>query len=81
MVQSVLESMELERGRSKERRDNKGVVYKVQKKRHNRRKNVGTRKKGDPVPRIQNKKEKTMVELESGGVSYREKSVVHKQRF
>ena len=81
MVQSVLESMELERGRSKERRDNKGVVYKVQKKRHNRRENVGTRKKGDPVPRIQNKKEKTMVELGSGSVSYRGKSVVHKQRF
>jgi len=41
--------MELERGRSKEGRDNKSAVYKVWKKRYNRRKNVGTRKEGDPM--------------------------------
>jgi len=45
-------SMELERGRSKEERDDKGTVYKVWKKRCNRRKNVGTRKEGDPVPEM-----------------------------
>jgi len=36
--------MELERERSKKRRDNKGTVYKVQKKRYNRRKSTRTKK-------------------------------------
>ena len=34
------------------RGDNKGTVYKVWKKRHNRRKSIRTRKKRDSVPRI-----------------------------
>ena len=67
--------MELERERSKEGRDNKGAVYKVQKKRHNRRKSVGTRKKKDPVPRIQDRKEETIVELGSGSMSYKGKNI------
>jgi len=45
-------SMELERGRNKERKDDKGAVYKVWKKKHNRRKSVGTRKEKDLMPRI-----------------------------
>jgi len=36
--------MELERKRSKERRDDNGAVYKVWKKGYNRRKSAGTRK-------------------------------------
>jgi len=44
--------MELERGKSKEGRDNKGTVYKVWKKGCNRRKSARMRKKGDPVPRM-----------------------------
>ena len=44
-------SIELERERSKEERDDKGAVYNVWKKRHNRRKSVGMRKKRDPMPR------------------------------
>ena len=67
-------SMELERGKSKEGKDNKGAVYKVRKKRHNRRKSVGMRKERDPVPRMQNRKEETIVELGSGGISHRGKS-------
>jgi len=45
MVQPLPESMELERGKSKKERDNKGVVYKVWKKECNRRKSAKTRKK------------------------------------
>ena len=52
MVQPMPGSMELERGKSKEGKDNKGAVYKVRKKRHNRRKSVGMRKERDPVPRM-----------------------------
>jgi len=44
--------MELERGRSKEGRNNKGTVYKVWKKKRNRRKSVGMKKEGDSVPRM-----------------------------
>ena len=38
--------------KSKKGRDNKGVVYKVQKKRYNRRKSIGTKKKRDCISRM-----------------------------
>jgi len=44
--------MELERERSKEGRDGKGAVYKVWKKRHNRRKSIGIKKERDSMPRM-----------------------------
>jgi len=44
VIQPFPGSMELERRRSKERRDNKGAVYKVWKKGCNRRKSARTRK-------------------------------------
>ena len=66
--------MELERGRSKEGRNNKGTVYKVWKKKRNRRKSVGMKKEGDSVPRMQDRKEKTIVELKSGSAPHRGKS-------
>ena len=37
--------MELEKGRSKERRNDEGAVYKVWEKGYNRRKSVGIRKR------------------------------------
>ena len=52
VVQPMPGSMELERGRSKEGRDNKGAVYKVRKKRHNRRKSVGMKKERNSMPRV-----------------------------
>jgi len=44
MVQPLPGSMELKRGRSKERRYDKGTVYKVWKKECNRRKSARMRK-------------------------------------
>ena len=43
-------------------------------KRYNKRKDIGTRKKKDLMSRIWDKKEETIVELESGSVPYRGKS-------
>ena len=40
MVQSLPKSIELEKGRSKEGRDDKGIVHKVWKKECNRRKST-----------------------------------------
>ena len=74
MVRPIPGSMELERGRSKEGRDNKGTVYKVWKKKCNRRKSVRIRKEGDSVPRMQDRKEETIVELGSGSAPHRGKS-------
>jgi len=45
-------SMELERERSKEERNDKGTMYKVWKKKYNKRKSIGMRKERDPIPRI-----------------------------
>ena len=70
------ESMELKRGRSKKGRDDKSVVYKVQKKRCNKRKSIGTRKERDSMSRMQNRKKETMVELRSGGIPHRGKNAV-----
>jgi len=52
MVQYLPGSIVLERGRSKEGRDNKSTVYGVWKKGYNRRKSAGIRKEIDSVPRI-----------------------------
>ena len=68
--------MELERERNKEGRDDEGTVYKVWKKRCNRRKSIQARKKRDPMPRMQNREEETIVELGSGSTPYRGKSAV-----
>ena len=67
--------MELKRKRSKERKDDKGTVYKIQKKEYNRRKSAGMRKERDPIPRIQNKEKETMVELKSGSTPHRGKDI------
>jgi len=68
--------MELERGRNKEGRDDEGTVYKVWKKRWNRRKSIQARKKRDPMPRMQDREEETIVELGSGSTPKRGKSAV-----
>jgi len=45
-------NMELERERSKKERNNKGIMYKVWKKKYNKRKSVGMKKERDFIPRI-----------------------------
>ena len=67
--------MELKRERSKEGKDDKGTVYKVQKKEYNRRKSAGMRKERDLIPRIQNREKETMVELKSGSTLHRGKGI------
>ena len=65
--------MKLKRGRNKKGRDNKGTVCEMQKKGCNRRKSARVRKEWNPVFRMQDRKEETIVELESGGTPYRGK--------
>ena len=67
MVQPFPGSMELERWRSKERRNNKGVVCRMWKEKCYGRKSIRIRKERDLVSRVQNRKKEAIVELESGG--------------
>ena len=50
--------MELKKRKSKKRRNNKGIVCKVQKKKYNCEKGVKTRKEKDFISRIQDRKKK-----------------------
>ena len=52
MVQLMPKSMELERKRSKKRRNDKGTVCKVWKKRCNCKKSIRMEKERDLMPRI-----------------------------
>ena len=51
-------------------------MCKVQKKRCNYEKSARMRKERDLMPRMQNRKEKRMVELESGGAVHKGKSTI-----
>ena len=71
----MLRSMELERRRSKKRRNDKSGVYKVQKKEYNCKKSVKMEKKKDFMPKMQSKKKKRMAKLRRSSAPYREKSI------
>jgi len=67
-------SIELERKRSKEKRDDKSRVYKVWKEGCNCEKGIRTRKKKNLIPRMWGRKKKKVVELGRSGIPYRGKS-------
>ena len=75
--------MELKRRKSKKRRNNKGIVYKVWKKKCNCEKGVKTRKERDFISRIQNRKKKSSRTRERQYASQRKKysKAVYEQRF
>ena len=66
--------MELKKRKSKKRRNNKGIVCKVWKKKYNCEKGVKTRKERDFISRIQDRKKKRVVELEGGNILHRGKN-------
>jgi len=67
-------SIELERKRSKEKRNNKSGVYKVWKEGCNCEKDIRTRKKKNLIPRMWGRKKKKVVELGRSGIPHRGKS-------
>ena len=70
----MLRSMKLERRRSKERKDNKSGVRKVQKKEYNCEKGIRMKKKKNVMPRIQGREKKKVIELGRSSVPHRGKN-------